>query len=159
MLHWVDDHLAFLRGVARALKNSGRLIISCGGQGNAAGVLQVFSDLVCQVPWRSYFKSFHNPYFFYGLDEYESWLQKTGLKILRLELVPKDMIHNGKAGLAGWIRTTWMPITQPVPEEQREDFIASFVESYLERFPLDECGLVHVQMVRLEVDAIKNSTL
>jgi trans-aconitate methyltransferase len=68
-LHWVNDHLAFLQGANRALKNKGKLIISCGGQGNAAEVLQVFSDLVRQVPWRFDIDQFHNPYFFYGIEE------------------------------------------------------------------------------------------
>jgi trans-aconitate methyltransferase len=114
---------------------------------------------VRQVPWRFDIDQFHNPYFFYGIEEYESWLQETGFKVNRLELVPKDMTHPGKAGLLGWIRTTWMPITQQISKDKQEDFINRFVDRYLERFPLDEQGLVHVRMVRLEVDAIKNSTL
>jgi trans-aconitate methyltransferase len=152
-LHWVNDHPAFLRGASRALKNNGRLIISCGGKGNAAGVLQIFSNLINQVPWAGYFASFSNPYFFYGTEEYESWLQDIGFKINRIELVSKDMTHAGKEGLSGWIRTTWMPFTQRVPETEREDFIASFVDAYLQKNPLDSDGLVHVQMVRLEIDA------
>jgi len=118
-----------------------------------------FSLTVRQVPWRFDIDQFHNPYFFYGIEEYESWLQETGFKVNRLELVPKDMTHPGKAGLLGWIRTTWMPITQQISKDKQEDFINRFVDRYLERFPLDEQGLVHVRMVRLEVDAIKNSTL
>jgi trans-aconitate methyltransferase len=65
----------------------------------------------------------------------------------------------GKEGLAGWIRTTWMPFTQQVPERKREDFIASFVDAYLEQIPLDAHGLVHIQMIRLEVDAVKNNAV
>lgn len=44
-LHWVDNHQAFLQGVSRALRSGGRLVISCGGQGNALDVLQVFLKL------------------------------------------------------------------------------------------------------------------
>ncbi len=36
-LHWVDDHPAFLAGARQALRPGGRLIISCGGAGNAIG--------------------------------------------------------------------------------------------------------------------------
>jgi trans-aconitate 2-methyltransferase len=70
-----------------------------------------------------------------------------------LELVPKDMTHQGKAGLAGWIRTTWMPVTKYVPPEQQDEFIAQFIELYLAKNPLDIQGLSHVSMVRLEVEA------
>ena len=158
-LHWVSDHLAFLKGANRALKDNGRLIVSCGGKGNAAGILQIFSDLIDQAPWRGYFTSFPKSYWFYGTEEYESWLLEAGFKIDRLELVSKDMTHIGKEGFTGLIRTTFMPFTECVPETEREDFIASFVDAYLQKHSLDSEGLVHTKMVRLEVDACKNSAL
>jgi trans-aconitate methyltransferase len=154
-LHWVDNHQAFLKGASRALRGSGRLIISCGGKESASEVLQVFSQLVARQPWSVHFDNFYNPYFFYGDQEYKQWLQEAGFSIKRLELVPKDMTHPGKEGLAAWIRTTWMPFTNRVPKSDRDSFIAHFVDSYLERFPLDLKELAHVHMVSLEVDAYK----
>jgi trans-aconitate 2-methyltransferase len=153
VLHWVDDHRAVLAGAARALKPGGRLAISCGGQGNAAEVLRVLAEVVSCAPWREYLGGFQNPYFFYGVQEYAQWLGAAGFEVRRLELVPKDMTHQGKPGLAGWIRTTWMPFTHSIPEELREGFIAEFVEAYVAHVPLDAAGLAHVAMVRLEVDA------
>jgi trans-aconitate 2-methyltransferase len=155
VLHWVDDHAAFVQGADRALRCGGRLVISCGGRGNAADILSVLSELTACDPWRRYFDGFRNPYFFYGEDDYAQWLGETNFEVERLERVAKDMTHAGQEGLAGWIRTTWMPFTQAVPEAQRDDFIAHFVEAYLDRFPLDPNGLAHVRMVRLEVQALK----
>jgi trans-aconitate 2-methyltransferase len=155
-LHWVDNHSAFLTGASRLLRHGGRLVISCGGEGNAVDVLQVFSELAACEPWQRYFDGFRNPYFFYGTQDYSLWLKKAGFKVERLELVPKDMTHLGKAGLAGWIRTTWMPFTQYVPESKRDAFITDFVESYLRKIPLDQNGWAHVCMVRLEVSALKS---
>jgi len=154
-LHWVDNHQAFLQGANRALRPGGRMIISCGGEGNAADILQVFAELVVREPWTVYFDGFHNPYFFYGTELYRQWLQDAGFAINRTELAPKDMTHTGKDGLAGWIRTTWMPFTNKVPQPDREKFIAEFVDAYTEKIPLDSNGIVHVGMVRLEVDAYK----
>ena len=154
-LHWVDNHQAFLHGVSRSLRSGGRLVVSCGGQGDAADVLQVFSELVSCKPWHRYFDGFRNPYFFYGDRDYSLWLEKAGFTVEKLELIPTDMTHLGKEGLAGWIRTTWMTFTQYVPESERGNFITQFVETYLERIPLDQNGLAHVRMVRLEVNALK----
>lgn len=154
-LHWVDNHLAFLHGASRALKRGGRLIVSCGGQGNASDVLQVFSEVMAGKPWHPYFSQFENPYFFYSDRDYADWLAVVGLDAVRVELVPKDMTHVGREGLAGWIRTTWMPFTHCVPVANRDCFIADFVEAYLSHFPLDADGLAHVHMVRLEVNALK----
>ncbi|MCU0568661.1 MAG: methyltransferase domain-containing protein [Oculatellaceae cyanobacterium Prado106] len=153
-LHWVEDHLAVLRGIGRSLHPQGRLIISCGGQGNAAEVLQVFAELISREPWQRYFDDFRNPYFFYGTQDYATWLHQAGFQINRLELVPKTMTHVGQAGLAGWIRTTWMPFTEQVPEVERDRFIADFTETYLTQSPLDQQGFAQVRMVRLEVDAV-----
>jgi trans-aconitate 2-methyltransferase len=155
VLHWVDNHQAFLHGASQSLRSGGRLVVSCGGKGGAADVLHVFSELVVCQPWRRYFDRFHNPYFFYGDQDYLPWLEEAGFAIERLELVPKDMTHRGKEGLAAWIRTTWIPFTQCVPESKRDSFITDFVETYLARIPLDQNGLAHVRMVRLEVNALK----
>lgn len=155
VLHWVDNHPAFLRGAHQSLRGGGRLVISCGGKGGAAEVLQVFSELVVCESWQPYFGGFRNPYFFYGDQDYLPWLEEVGFAVKRLELVTKDMTHRGKDDLASWIRTTWMPFTQCVPESERDNFISQFVETYVERIPLDQNGLVHIRMVRLEVNALK----
>ena len=155
VLHWVNNHQAFLKGANLALQDGGRLIISCGGQGNAAHILKTFAELTASKPWNVYFGNFHNPYFFYGLQDYKIWLEKFNFAIERLELVPRDMTHQGREGLMGWIRTTWMTFTKSVPEDRREDFIAQFVDKYLAKNPLDSQGLTHVSMVRLEVEARK----
>jgi trans-aconitate methyltransferase len=67
-------------------------------------------------------------------------------------------VHPGPAGLTGWLRTTWHPYTQQVPETQREAFLDDLVSAYLAEHPLDEQGRTHVQMIRLEVEAIKLSS-
>ena len=153
VLHWVDDHPAFLQGASRALKPNGRLITSCGGAGDAIDVLAAFAETVTQDPWRIYFPTFHNPYYFYGTAKYEPWLKAAGLIIARLELVPKDMTHSGESGLAGWLRTAWLPFTHAVPESKRDRFILAVTQTYLAKFPINTNGLAHVRMVQLEVKA------
>ena len=81
-----------------SLKAGGRLIISCGGKGNAAQILRTFAQLIAADSWKIYFTKFSNPYFFYGLKDYKMWLKQSGFAINRLELVPKDMTHEGESG-------------------------------------------------------------
>ncbi|WP_019505938.1 methyltransferase domain-containing protein [Pleurocapsa sp. PCC 7319] len=154
-LHWIENHQVFLKRANLALRDRGRLIISCGGEGNASEILQVFAELMTSKTWSMYFDNFYNPYFFYGIQNYKAWLQQSGFTVERLQLIPKDMTHEGKNGLAGWIRTTWMPLTERVPEDKRENFITQFVDLYLAKYPLDFERLTHVSMIRLEVDAFK----
>jgi trans-aconitate methyltransferase len=154
-LHWVDNHPAFLRGVSSHLHPQGRLVLSCGGVGNAAEIVAVLARLVASAAWRDYFTDFMFPYYFHSPEDYAGWLPAAKMAAIRCELVEKDMVHDGPDGLAGWIRTTWMPYTQRLPEGLREQFVADLVSEYLRGHPADSSGRTHVQMIRLEVEAIK----
>ena len=154
-LHWVEDHQAFLRGASARLKTGGRLVVSCGGRGNAHDIFLALRPEMRLQRWREFFRGMTMPYFFYAPEAYEKWLPKFGFKIQRLELAPKDALYDGVAGLATWLRATWLPYVQRVPAALREDFIAAVTRRYLARHPMDAAGQVHVRMVRLEIDAVK----
>lgn len=66
------------------------------------------------------------------------------------------MTHDGKSGLEGWIRTTWLPYTLRIPTEQREVFIEEVCSKYLDKVPLAADGKAHVAMVMIEVEAEKS---
>jgi trans-aconitate methyltransferase len=154
-LHWVRNQVAVLNGVQHCLNTRGRLLFQMAGKGNASELISVLEDTLAKRSWRTYFESYPFPYFFWGPEEYSMWLKEVGLKEKRLELIEKDMIQEGREGLAGWIKTTWLPYTEKLPASFRDVFISEIVDSYVENFPPDEQGRVHVKMVRLEVEAIK----
>ncbi|MCJ7623074.1 MAG: hypothetical protein MUO76_06200, partial [Anaerolineaceae bacterium] len=126
-----------------------------GGKGNAEAVLSVLESLLNTKEWGEYFVGFKFPYAFYSPNEYKKWIRQIGFKERRVELIPKDMIHQGRTGLEGWIRTTWLPYTQRIPEDERNKFIEQFVDIYLTKNPPDEFDHVCVKMSRLEVEIEK----
>ena len=154
-LHWVDDHEKFLRGAASVLKSGGRLSVSCGGRGNAHDMFLALRPEIRLARWREFFRKMPAPYFFHALGNYEKWLLKSGFQINTLKLAPKDVTYAGAEGIATWLRTTWIPYVQRVPETLREEFIAAVTRCYLASHPPDAEGKVRVGMVRLEIDAIK----
>jgi trans-aconitate methyltransferase len=154
-LHWVGEQQAVLRSVARALKRNGRFLFQMGGRGNASEVIAVVDAMLAEDRWKDFFDGFPFPWSFYGPEEYGAWCADAGFIVRRVELLPKDMRQEGKAGLAGWVRTTWMPYTEQVPAGLREPFISEIVDRYVEAHPLDNRGVVVVRMVRLEVEAAK----
>lgn len=154
-LHWVKDHRPVIAGMYRSLKPGGKLLLQMGGKGNAGDILSVLEELQATPRWQAYFADFAFPYGFYDSDEYAGLLQDAGFTIKRVALFPKDMVQAGKSGLAGWIRTTWLPYTERVPAAHRDEFIEAITTRYLERVPLDANGDAHVAMVRLEVEAQK----
>lgn len=154
-LHWVDDHEKILRGAAAVLKSGGRLVVSCGGKGNAQDVFVALRPEIRLKRWREFFRKMPTPYFFYAPEVYKKWLPKFGFKIQKLKLAPKDAPYNGTNGFTTWLRTTWIPYVQRVPEDLREEFITAVTERYVAKHPPDVDGKVHVKMVRLEIDAVK----
>jgi trans-aconitate 2-methyltransferase len=154
-LHWIEDHRAVLAGVHRVLAPGGRFIMSCGGRGNAEDFARSVRAVADRAAWAPYFQDFPFPYFFYGPEEYGVWLKEARLKPERVELAPKDMVYKDRAGLAAWMKTTWMPYTQRPAGDRQEEFIRETVDAYMASHPADETGGVHVKMVRLEVEAVK----
>jgi trans-aconitate methyltransferase len=152
-LHWVIDHRPVLRGICRALRPGGRILLQFGGKGNAAEVIRVASEVIARPQWADYFTDFSFPWGFYSPDEYRPWLEEAGFTVTHLALVPKDMTHEGRRGLEGWMRTTWMPYWHRVPTELQQQFFDEIVDEYLKTHPMEANGLAHLSMVRLEVEA------
>lgn len=155
VLHWVDDQPAVLRRVEKALRPGGRLLFQMGGRGNAMDMAIILVSMLGRPEWNCYFHGFVLPYHFCGPEEYQEWLQQARLQPVRVELYERDMVQRGREGLIGWVRTTWIPFTQRIPEEKREEFICELVDRYLEKFPLDGEGMAHMRAMRLEVEALK----
>lgn len=154
-LHWIVDQKAVLAGVQRNLKPGGRLLFQMAGKGNAKDILSLINELMVVEPWKGFFDDMTFPYGFYDPEEYIAFMRQAGLLAERVELFPKDMKFNSAEGLAGWVRTTWLPFTDRIPADLRPKFVELIVNRYLEQHPADAAGVVHVGMMRIEVEAHK----
>lgn len=152
-LHWVSDQRAVLRGVRACLKPGARILFQLGGQGNCRDVMTVMDEVRERPRWQRFLSGFASPYNFCGPEEYRVWLEQAGFQPRRVELLPKDMQHENAAALKGWLRTTWFPYTDRLPEAERDAFLDELLAAYLESHPVDARGRTHVAMMRLEVEA------
>jgi trans-aconitate methyltransferase len=155
-LHWVADHEAVLRRCRAHLTPGGRIAFQMGGHGNCAELLVAFAAAAASPRWAPYLTPVPNPWSFYGPDAYWAWLPRCGFEPVRTALVPKDLVHDGPAALAAYLRTTFMPVLDRVPEADREALLAEVVAQHVARRPLDPQGRTHAGMVRLEVEAVAN---
>ncbi|MCA9731119.1 methyltransferase domain-containing protein [candidate division KSB1 bacterium] len=154
-LHWVADHGAVLAGINACLNPNGKILLQMGGAGNAQAMIDIVTECIDTSGWSDYFTGFEFPYYFYAVADYQNWLPQHGFIADRVELLAKDMQHEGIDGLKGWLRTTWFPYTDRLPDHLKELFLDEIVSVYLKKFPVDTHGKTHVRMVRLEVDATK----
>jgi len=152
-LHWVAEHELVLRRCRDHLEPGGRILFQMGGRGNCAEILAVAAVVAAEPAWSPYLEPFTTHWSFYSPQDYQAWLPRCGFRVVRAELRPKDMIHEGPEAVVGWIRTTWMPILSRLPEADRADFIAAVVARYQRDHPVDARGRTHVAAVRLEIEA------
>ncbi len=155
VLHWIHDHSPVLSGMFQSLKPGGKILLQMGAQHGIRAFMDALDQVLTLPQWSGYFTGFPCPYGFKSIADYQTLLPAIGFEIKRLELIEKHVVHRNKEALKGWVRTTWIPYTERVPENQRADFIDAIADQYLESNPADEVGRVHVLMVRLEVEAKK----
>jgi len=154
-LHWAPRQDLVLGGIARALHPGGRAVLQMGGAGNAAPMLHLLDDLLASDRWGRFFPRRGPRYAFPDDRTYRELLEEAGLEPVEVSLRPKTMIQQGRDGLAGWVRTTWLLYTEAVPSEEREEFVDAIVDGYLAGHPADVDGTVRVPMVRLQVVAVR----
>lgn len=154
-LHWVPagDQPAALAAIARALVPRGRAFLHFGARGNIAPALAVVQEVTGRAPWRAAFAGFRLPWCFPEAGDYRSLVEAAGLVPERVEALRRQMVQPDVAAFAGWLRTTWLPYLERLPEDRREAFIDDVVAAFLERWPAGEHGEVRVDAVRLEVEA------
>lgn len=152
-LHWVPDHRAVLRGVARALKPGGRLVFSMGGQGTAAAVYAALDTMRRDPRWSSSLSGATSPHYFFGPEQYAEWLPAAGLRPTRIALVPKPMRHADRAALEGWVRTIWTPYIDRISVTDRARFVRELAAQVYEQCTSDDEGAILMPMVNLEVEA------
>jgi len=151
-LHWVQDQAAVLAGISRALVPGGRFFLHFAGRGNVAGMRAVVEEVCARPEWRAAFAGFGFPYCFPDADDFRRLVEGAGLAPERVELLEKPMEHDGVSALAGWVRTTWLPYLDRLPEARRAAFTAQVVAAYAATHPADEHGRITVDAVRLEAE-------
>ncbi|MFB2923374.1 MULTISPECIES: methyltransferase domain-containing protein [Aerosakkonema] len=157
-LHWINDHIPVLEGIEKSLKPHGKIQLLLAGKTDDTCMRMVVDKVICQGKWKNYFQELISPFGLYKAHEYKEMLEKVGLKSNRVEAITTNMIFDGTEGFKGLLRTTWLPLTEKLPEDLRADIIDELAEAYIQFNPPNGDGFVYMPMVKLEVEATKVET-
>jgi trans-aconitate methyltransferase len=154
-LHWVSDHAAVLRGISRALKPGGKIHLHMLGKGSMSQLMQALRATLTDLRWRRYFKGFKSSSNFPEPESYRQLVKAAGLEPIRVELVPRVMTQNGREGLIGHFRSTWLSVMSRIPPDQAEEFLNRIADEFLKENPPDASGKLKVEVMGLDVEAVK----
>ena len=120
-LHWILPTEPVIAGVVEALVPGGRFVAELGGQGNVRAIHGALEAALARrglvVEPDTYFP---------GPAAYRSLLEAAGLRVERIELIPRPTPLPGSVG--AWIETFCHLYTGAVPPDQRPALIAEVVE-------------------------------
>ena len=154
-LHWVKDHELVLRGMYKALRQGGVIFLRFGGKGTLDSFQPMVDAMLIDPKWATSFESYQQLWWLYDDVVYTQWLKEQGFTPKSVLLIPSDMTYDERSGLEGWVRTTWHPYLNCLPEERKEEFITELVDRYMAYNSYTPEDKIRVKMIRLEVIAEK----
>ena len=144
VFHWISDHdllFARLRGV---LRDGGRLVAQCGGEGNTAELLGATLKVGGEEPFAPYLSGF-SPWYYAGPDETAARLRAAGFTEIETGLVPRPVPYEDD--VREWLRVNALSAHQlRLPEDLRHRYVDA-VHAELGPDP-------QISYIRLEIDAI-----
>lgn len=81
--HWVRDHDALFAALRRALRDGGRLVAQCGGEGNVAAFREAAEAAGAESPFAEQLGAWPGPWRFAAPEETEERLRTAGFSSAR----------------------------------------------------------------------------
>ncbi len=148
--HWVLEHRALFRGLARVLKPGGRLRAQYGGEGNLRAFLDLVRELSEHSDYQRFLEGFVYPARFFGIDETRAALDAAGFREARVWLTPAPTPFSSADDFVAFTSSVVLRhVLALLPEALRPGFTARVTElSQRSATPLT------LDYVRLEVEAV-----
>lgn len=87
--HWVLDHDALFRGLARVLAPGGWLVAQCGGAGNLARIVARLAPILREPRYEPFFRGVRDPWFYATPEETAARLSQLGFVDVETGLQPE----------------------------------------------------------------------
>lgn len=144
-LHWIADHDRLFARLHAALRQGGRLIAQCGGEGNVAGFARAIAAAAPE--FARHFEGMTGIWNFAGPEATEERLRKAGFASAHCWLQPKPVTPAQPFEFVSTV--TLGPHLSRLPEELHRPFVEAVLEQAGEPLRLD--------YVRLNIEAAAGS--
>jgi trans-aconitate 2-methyltransferase len=142
--HWVKDHDRLFARLRAALRDGGRLVAQCGGEGNITTLRGKALEVVGREAYREHFADFEAPWNYAGAAQTRERLLCAGFSAAECWLAPAPKQPEHPREFLSEI--VLGPHVQHLPEQLRGPFIDEVLELLGEP--------VIVDYVRLNIDAV-----
>lgn len=149
-LHYIHHHIPVLTRFKKALKPSGKILLSFFDKGYHNSLHFVVQELLLDSKWQE-LKKLH--YQFYSHDEYITMLKNVGFCNNNVEVFGWTITDKNKIEIKQRIEKEWLSLTCRVPPKMYDIFIEDLINTYMERNPPNQSGLIVSEADRLEIQA------
>lgn len=141
--HWIKDHGLLWRNLRGVIKDGGKLVAQCGGEGNIESVRRAYSEVAAREPFAEHVGGWH-PTHFAGAEDTEGLMTAAGFTSVHAWLEPRPVYPDD---VGKHLREVILGAhKERLPGELFEPF-ASQVEEIIG-------GETMVDYVRLNIDAV-----
>jgi len=143
VFHHIPDHDRLFERMRGVLRGGGRLVVQCGGEGNATRFRAHANAVAEREPYARYLRGMGSPWYFASPQDTEERLRAVGFDELRCWLEPRPA---RPADPAGFLRTVLLNYhVERLPAKLVDPFVADVQRAA--GVPLE------VDYVRLNIDA------
>jgi trans-aconitate 2-methyltransferase len=143
--HWIADHDALFARLRAHLRDGGRLVAQCGGQGNIASVHAAAREAMAVEPYAPHFAGWQGPWNFATPQDTERRLAAAGFAQSRAWLQPRPVTPDDPHAYLTEINLG--AHLGRLPEELR----SAFVDEVIQRLG---GAPITIDYVRLNIDAV-----
>jgi len=92
VFHWISDHDALFARLRDALRDGGRLVAQCGGEGNVARFHAAARAVAAEPPYAEHLDGWMGPWNFAGPGETAERLERAGFVAVETWLEPQPVV-------------------------------------------------------------------
>jgi trans-aconitate methyltransferase len=129
-LHWVPEQDAALRSIRTALVDAGQALLRLVPDGPRRSLEDVIEDVRHSARWAGHFTGFRKPYAHLSPQEYQDLAERSGFRVLRMELEDRAWDFQTREAFAAFARATFVEWTRHLPEGDWPAFIAEVLDRY-----------------------------